>query len=53
MPVVSDRWPPADIPVTTTREASKPYSSALAAIHRRAHRQSSTAAGASATFARR
>ena len=47
MPVVRARCPPAELPVTTMREASMLYWSALRMTQRSAHRQSSTAAGAS------
>ena len=53
MPVVSARCPPAELPVTTMRSRSKPYSSALRYTQRSAQRQSSTAAGACATSASR
>ena len=46
MPVVRARCPPAEFPVTTMRDASKPYCSALLFTQCRAQRQSSTAAGA-------
>ena len=45
MPVVRARCPPAELPVTTMRDVSKPYCSALLFTQCSAQRQSSTAAG--------
>ena len=53
MAVVKARWLPAEAPVTTSRSASNPYSSACSITQRRAQRQSSTEAGARATRPRR
>src|SRR5260370_23715188 len=49
IPVVSARCPPAELPVTTRLFVSKLYVVALCITQRRAHRQSSTAAGARET----
>ena len=46
IPVISARWPPAEIPVSTILVVSKLCCLALRSIHRNAQRQSSTAAGA-------
>src|SRR5215470_7405942 len=51
--VVSARCPPADPPETTSLLVSKLYCFALRMTQRSAHRQSSTAAGANDTRARR
>src|SRR3954447_17378111 len=51
IPVVSDRCPPADPPLITSLVGSMPYVFACAATYFNAQRQSSTAAGASETFA--
>src|SRR5258706_13887033 len=53
IPVVSDKWPPAEWPVTTSLLVSKLYCLAFRITQRNAQRQSSTAAGASDTRARR
>ena len=53
MPAASARWPPAELPVSTSRLVSMPWSSPFSMTHRTAHRQSSTAAGACAIGARR
>ena len=50
MAVVSARWPPAEPPVITTLLRSNAYFFALRPIQCSAHRQSSTAAGASDTL---
>src|SRR6185503_13743680 len=51
IPVMSTKCPPADPPWSTTRLGSKLYFFALAKTQCKAQRQSSTAAGASETWA--
>src|SRR5439155_26786921 len=51
--VVNAKCPPAEPPLVTILLVSKPYSFALWMTQRKAHRQSSTAAGASETRPRR
>src|SRR5262245_39116287 len=53
IPEISERCPPADVPVSTIFEASRLYSLAWYATHLSAQRQSSTAAGAGELRARR
>src|SRR5262245_16300215 len=53
MPVMSARWPPADVPVVTIFVRSKLYCFAFLYTQRSAQRLSSTAAGASATSVKR
>src|SRR5580698_7203365 len=53
IPVVSARCPPDEPPLVMILVKSRLYSFAFLPIHRRAQRQSSTAAGASETFASR
>src|SRR5438309_1759074 len=53
IPVMSARWPPAELPVVTIFVVSKLYCFAFRYTHRSAQRASSTAAGASATLVRR